>query len=231
MRGILEKTGVFILVALTVFSSLLLTSCNRSFDETEVLEEGEKLLKRAEMLNIVYFGSGIEYHETDEGVGYYYKANTQHLEKLGFDTIEELKKITDETFSKRYAESIYSTVLSSLTSDTSIISPARYYQVFDEKTGAPTHIMVYSKYNNLLKSSVTYDYSTLRVEGSKKQRVNLLIDATVTNADGKSQSVTVTVTLVEDESGWRIDNHTFANYSDYADIYQDLEAQDIKKRK
>ena len=229
MRDILKKTAVLVLLAMIVLLLPTLTSCNRRFDEAEVLEVGENLLKRAEMLNIVYFGSGIEYYDTDEEIGYYRKANAQHLEKLGFGTIDELKKITDETFSERYAGMVYSTVLSSITSETAIVSPARYYQAYDEETGAPSHIMVYSRYNNLLKGDITYDYGTLRVEGSKKARVNLLIDATVTNADGKSQTVTVTVTLIEDESGWRIDNHTFANYNELADVYQDLEDQKIKK--
>ena len=231
MKDILKRITAFILAFVIAFSVLTLTSCNRRFDEAEVLEEGEKLLKRAEMLNIVYFGSGIEYYDTDEEIGYYRKANAQHLEELGFSTIDELKKITDETFSERYAAMVYSTVLSSITSDTAIVSPARYYQVYDEETDAPSYIMVYSKYNNLLTGDITYDYSTLRVEGSKKQRVNLLIDATVSNDEGKSQTVTVTVTLVEDESGWRIDNHTFANYNELADVYRELEDQEIKKKK
>jgi hypothetical protein len=220
---------VLSLATVILLSTLTLTSCNRSFDEAVVLEEGEKLLKTAEMLNIVYFGSGIEYYDNDEELGYYRKANAQHLEKLGFRTIEELKKITEETFSKRYSASVYSTILSPLTNETAIVSPARYYQTFDEKTGEPTYIMVYSRFTPLFKDSVTYDYDTLRVEGSKKEKVNLLIDATVTNSEGQSQNVTLTVTLVEDESGWRIDNHTFANYNALKDAYDELNNQDIKK--
>ena len=232
MKDILKRITAFTLVFVIAFSVLTLTSCNRRFDEEEVLEAAQDLLKRAEMLNIVYFGDGIKYYDTDDQtLGYYRKANIQHLEELGFGTIDELKKITDETFSERYAAMVYSTVLSSITSDTAIVSPARYYQVYDEETDAPSHIMVYSKYNNLLTSDITYDYGTLRVEGSKKQRVNLLIDATVSNDEGKTQTVTVTVTLVEDESGWRLDNHTFANYSELADRYNELENQSNKKNK
>lgn len=228
MTGAHKKIITAILIAAMLLSVFTMTSCNRKFDEAEVLEAAEKLLKTAEMLNKVYYGSGIQYFDSDEEIGYYRKADPNHLEKLGFATIEELKKITEETFTKRYSETVYSTILSSLTDDTSIVSPARYYQVFDEKTNLPTHIMVYSKFTALLKGEIEYDYTTLRVEGSKKEKVNLLIEATVKNTEGLSQKTTVKVTLVEEENGWRIDNPTYANYNAMKDKYDDLKDKEIK---
>ena len=73
-----------------------------------------------------------------------------------------------------------------------------------------------------------YDYSSLRVEKSKKERVYVKVDATVTNSEGKSQQVTLTVILVEEADGWKIDNPTYANYNEAKDRYDELKNQDIK---
>ena len=228
MKNVKDKIISLLLIAVTIVSLFTLSSCNRKYDEEEIIEVSKILLKDAEMLNIVYYGSGIEYFDDEDEKGYYRKANVNHLEELGFSTIDELKKLTDKTFSVGYSSELYSTILSSLATDISIVSPARYYQAYDEETGAPTHIMVYSNFTPMLKDSIVYDYDSLRVEGSKKEKVYVKIDATVTKADGKSQSTTVTVALVEEDDGWRIDNPTYANYNEYKDRYDELNNKDLK---
>lgn len=228
MKNVKNRFISLLLVTVTLVSLFTLSSCNRSYDEEEIIEVSKILLKDAEMLNIVYYGSGIEYFDDEDEKGYYRKANVNHLEELGFSTIDELKTLTDKTFSKGYSSEIYSTILSSLSTDISIVSPARYYQAYDEETGAPTHIMVYSNFTPMLKDSIVYDYESLRVDGSKKEKVYVKIDATVTNADGKSQTTTVTVALVEEDDGWRIDNPTYANYNEYKDRYDELNNKDLK---
>ena len=228
MKNVKNRFISLLLVTVTLVSLFTLSSCNRRYDEEEIIEVSKILLKDAEMLNIVYYGSGIEYFDDEDEKGYYRKANVNHLEELGFSTIDELKTLTDKTFSKGYSSEIYSTILSSLSTDISIVSPARYYQAYDEETGAPTHIMVYSNFTPMLKDSIVYDYESLRVDGSKKEKVYVKIDATVTNADGKSQTTTVTVALVEEDDGWRIDNPTYANYNEYKDRYDELNNKDLK---
>lgn len=228
MKNVKDRIISLLLITVTIVSLFTLSSCNRKYDEEEIIEVSKILLKDAEMLNIVYYGSGIEYFDDEDEKGYYRKANVNHLEELGFSTIDELKKLTDKTFSVGYSSELYSTILSPLATDISIVSPARYYQAYDEETGAPTHIMVYSNFTPMLKDSIVYDYDSLRVEGSKKEKVYVKIDATVTKADGKSQSTTVTVALVEEDDGWRIDNPTYANYNEYKDRYDELNNKDLK---
>ena len=228
MKNVKDRIISLLLITVTIVSLFTLSSCNRKYDEEEIIEVSKILLKDAEMLNLVYYGSGIEYFDDEDEKGYYRKANVNHLEELGFSTIDELKKLTDKTFSVGYSSELYSTILSSLATDISIVSPARYYQAYDEETGAPTHIMVYSNFTPMLKDSIVYDYDSLRVEGSKKEKVYVKIDATVTKADGKSQSTTVTVALVEEDDGWRIDNPTYANYNEYKDRYDELNNKDLK---
>ena len=228
MKGVYNRIVSLALAVLMLFSLLYLTSCNRKYDEEEVVSAAKELLKTAEMLNIVYYGSGIEYFDSDEEIGYYRKANPQHLEALGFKTVEELKKMTEATFSVKLSETVYSTVLSSLTTDTALISPARYYQAYDEKSGEPTYIMVYTNFTPLFKGTITYDYDSVRADGSKKENVYVSVDATVTNQDGLSQRTTVTFTMVEEENGWRINSTTYANYNSLKDKYDELKDQEIK---
>ncbi len=228
MRNEIRKIINLFLIAVMMLSTFALSSCNRRYDEAEVVAATEILLKDAEMLNIVYYGSGIEYYDSDEEKGYYRKANDNHLESLGFSTIDELKALTEKTFSKEYSSILYSTILSPMMSDTSIVTPARYYQAFDEESGEPTHLMVYSNFIPMMKDKIEYDYSTLKATGSKKEKVYVTVEATVTREDGKSQKTTVTITLVEEESGWRIDNPTYANYNEYKDRYDELNNKDLK---
>ena len=228
MRNDTQKNFSLFLIVVTVISVFSLSSCNRRYDEAEVVAAAEKLLKEAEMLNLVYYGSGIEYYDSDEENGYYRKANDKHLENLGFSTIEELKSLTEKTFSKEYSNVLYTTILSPMTNDTSLISAARYYQAYDVETNNPSHIMVYSKFNVMFKDSIEYDYSSLKATGSKKEKVYVTVEATVTREDGKSQKTTVTITLVEEEDGWRIDNPTYANYNEMKDRYDELNNKDLK---
>ena len=224
-----KKALSIILVVLMLLSTLTMTSCNRKFDEAEVISEAKRLLKTAEMLNVVYYGSGIEYIDSEAAIGYYKEAERLHLETLGFHTIGELKEITEQTFSAKYTNTVYTTILSSMKDGITVISNARYYQVYHEETNEPIRIMVNTNFTPMLKGPIEYDYDSMRVEGSKKEKVNLLVDATVSNSEGETQTVTVKVSLVEEENGWRIDAPTYANYNSLAQQYEELQNQDIKK--
>ena len=78
---------------------------------------------------------------------------------------------------------------------------------------------------------ISYDYDSVRVERSKKENVYVKVDATVTNSQGDSQKVTITVVLIEEANGWRICNPTYANYNALNDRYNELENQKIKNNK
>ena len=230
MKMIFKKKTVSVLLIVSfVFSSFIFTSCNRKYDEGEVLAAAEKLIKDAQMLNLVYYGSGIEWYDTEEEKGYYKIANEEHLDSLGFKTIDELKAITEKTFSDEYSNLIYTTILSPLTDGTAIVSPARYYQGYDEETKELTDIMVYSNFTPMWRDSITYDFSSLKVEGAKKEKVYVTINVTVTNSRSETQNTAIKVTLVEEEDGWKIDSPTYVNYNEYQDRYDELNNQKFNK--
>lgn len=231
-----EKAKTVLTILLTiVFVSLIVLlfafsfrEKDRKFDKEEVEAATKELLKDAELLNQIYYGSGIKYYDTDDGkTGYYRKADLAHLEELGFSTIDELKTMTEKTFSDEYSSLLYSTILSSLKEGSTVVTAARYYQAYDEETNQPTEIMVYSKFNIKFKDKIEYDYDSIKAEKSKKDKVYVSVNATVTNSEGKSQNVTLTITLIEEDDGWKIDNPTYANYNSAQDRYNELN-KDLK---
>ena len=220
------KTGTVRLVAILLLAVLVLplSSCNRSYNEQEVLENAETLLKKAEILNEVYYGKGIDYTTSGFADGYYYEANPIHLDKLGFSTIEELKNLTLETFTNGYANQIFATKLNMIQDETGIQEMTRYYQKYDSiNLVTPVCIMVYSKAKVMLKDDISYDYSTLSVSGVKRETVYVTVEATVVRDNGDSQKVTVKLDLIEEAYGWRIDNPCYVNYNDSLDKYKELD--------
>lgn len=221
MRRALKPIVCLLLTALVMLS---LASCNRRYDEDEVIASAEALLRKAEVLNEIYYGHGIQYITSGYVDGYYYEADPIHLNSLGFETIEELKNKTLEVFTYGYAEEIFETKLSMIEDETGVQEMTRYYQRYDgPNLLAPICIMVYSKAPVTFVDEVIYDYTSLRVTGSKKQTVLVKVDATVTNSEGKSQTVTVNLNLIEEDDGWRIDNPCYANYNDSMDKYNELD--------
>ena len=213
MKNLLHKriTTLVLLISL-LLQCFVISSCNRRYDEDEVIEATKDLLKNAEKLNFIYYGEGIRYQEEEDVKGYYRKADTSHLEELGFSTIDELKDLTEATFSDDYSNILYSNFLNALMSNGTLVSATRYYQAYDENTKEPTDIMVHSKYKPMMMGTVTYDYDSISVEKSKKQKVYATVEAIVTNKDGKSKRIEITITLIEEDDGWKIDNPVYANY-------------------
>ena len=132
--------------------------------------------------------------------------------------------MTEKTFTLGYAAEIFATKLSALQDDTGIREMTRYYQKYDGKNfDEPVCIMVYSNAKRQLTSDISYDYSTLRLTGVKRDTVFVTVTATVTAADGKSKEVDIVLNLIEEDNGWRIDNPCYANYSELDDKYSELD--------
>ena len=185
-------------------------SCNRSYDEEEVISAAGELLRSAEILNYVYYGEGIKYYDTDESIGVYKEAQSSHLDELGFHSIDELKTLTEKTFSKEYSAIMYSSVLDTMRDGENIVGYKRYYDNVNES--GKNVFMVNTAYQPLFKSTIVYNYDSIEVDRVKKEKVFLKVSATVINSEGQSREVDIAITLIEEEAGWRIDNPVWANY-------------------
>ena len=186
---------------------------DREYDAAEVEAAAVELLEKSKLLNYIYWGKGIPYVDNKNlSSGSYYPADENYLETIGITTIQQLKDRTEATFSDSMCKWIYSTVLSSVHSDTSVAGLSRYEQVYGgEKNDQPEYIRVYTEADYWLVDEVNYhpDVEALRSEG---QVVYVLVLATVTNPEGKVMNVNLEIGLVEEADGWRLNTPTYARY-------------------
>ena len=216
------------IISLITLIALLcsLISCgekNREYDENEVKQAAEELIRKSDDLNRIFWGEGIGYIEdASYSVGYYYPADIFSLSYYGIETIDDLKDKTQKVFSYSYSQNIFSTVLSSLSDGDGIYAFARYYQKFsDAENKEPECIMVYSNALVLLKDEVYYNFDTLQVVGSKKDTVYVTLSVDI-KRDENTQTRSLKVGLIEEENGWRIDTPTYMSYVENSD-YEDLQ--------
>lgn len=213
----MKKVISLILIITLTILTLSLTSCNRKYDENEILTVSEALIKKSEKLNELYFGKGLDYVDDESTAsGSYYRASDESLDYYGIESIEDLRVLTLSVYTREYAGILFETRLGNFESD-SEISYTRYYQAYGID-GEPTYLMVYIYFYRLMRSSIEFKYETLRVVGSKGDTVYVEIEVLVTNEDGdKTQTQTLTVPLIEESDGWKLDDCTFVNYSEYLD--------------
>lgn len=210
---IVNKTLHILLIFAILLSCFALTSCDREYDEGEVKEALEELLSKIGALNTVYFGRGISYISSPESDGIYSEANFLHLKELGFNTVEELKTLTQSVFTEKYSQSIFDSKLRDITDGENLIQAARYYQKKDFD-GTNICILVDTTAKSIFDDRMTFDLSSICVEGSEGEQVICFVTAEVQNENGDTQLKQLRVVLIEEKDGWRIDNPVFANYSD-----------------
>lgn len=229
VKRMLKRILYFTLIIATLVPVLTFTSCDRKYDEAEVITAATDLLKKSEMLNLVLFGKGIAASGQHQS-GAYREADFLHLNSLGFTTVAGLEEKIREVFTTDYSEYAISTVLSPIRIDGAMVSNTRYYQLYADEINKvdPVCIMVHTEYDYIFTDTVVYDYSTVKVKDVKKKTLFISVMATVTNAEGKSQSTEIVFELIEEDNGWRINTGTFANYNAYRDRYDELKDQDIK---
>ena len=117
---------------------------------------------------------------------------------------------------------IMRTKLSSVSDDDGIQEYSRYYQKYNALDNSEECIMVRKDALVNLTDTVIYDYSSLHVSRVKKDEVFVKISATVITDDGKTQVQEIEISLLEEESGWRINSPTYVRYFDRQQ-YEDLQ--------
>lgn len=212
---------LFIVITLVFLLCFGLVSCDRKYNEEEVLSAARILIEKSMVLNEIYWGKGIPFEPTV--ISLYSEANLFALYELGFYTLDELKIKTHEVFTNAYCENIFE---SSFESETELETHRffhRYYQKYaDENKTEPVSIMVYSKFENLLPDKVEYLYDTLKVSHVERDTVYVSIMAIVTRDEKSVQIKQNVIALKEEENGWRIDSPTYLKYNDKKDEYEDL---------
>ena len=210
-------TSVILVIALIV-SLAVLSFKDRQYDEAEVIAVAKELLPTAGKLYSVYYGNGIAYMSSGHSDGDYREADPFHLATLGIGSVQDLKNMSYATFSSDYCENIFSNYLESYEEDGIVYNWARYVQVYDTSNAeSPAYILVYSKHDGIFEDRMTYDLSSIKAVRSKGEYVYMSVDVIVESIEGETQTATISFTLFEESTGWRIASPAFANYNKYLD--------------
>ena len=209
---IIRKYALCFLVLILSFS---LFSCASDVDGQEIFVENEDgetvledLLEKSKLLNLIYFGDGIPLKENGVKSGVYCEADPIFLEEHGLSDIESIKEETEAIFSPSMCNMLYGRAFENFKTGTSV-SRVRYYE--DDEG----HLMVRTTEESLLNGEVTYDCSSAKIKSTRKNRVTLLMQATVTTSNGLCETETIRVVLQKTADGWRLDCPTYLVY--YAD--------------
>ena len=219
------KNKLFLLTIVVIIALFLCNSCskNREYNETEVIDAAKQLIQKSETLNDIYYGPGIEYVKDESSAnGSYYPADYLSLNRFGIETVNDIKNLTLECFTKEYSALMINTKLSSVSDDEGIQGYSRYYQKYNALDNSEECIMVYKDAVIYLTDTVVYDYSSLAVSRVKGEEVFVKISAEVTDTEGKTQTQEIEISLLEEENGWRINSPTYAKYFDRQQ-YEDLQ--------
>lgn len=178
-------------IILILIFSLSLFSCASVSDE-EAIEIVKDLVSRSEKLNEIYYGKGLSYDPESEveGSGYFTVA-----EDAPYRTKSELISETRGVFSEEMAANII-TVYFDGAESYDVPLYARYI------TGLDGYLTVKADYKNPVQSVYKYDYSTIKLTKNTRNKIK----AEITTVDG---SETVTVELVNEDNGYRIDSPTY----------------------
>lgn len=231
-KGItLRAIALLLLIILPILS---LPSCSLD-DEDAFLAAARDLITRSVELNEIYFGEGIEYDSELGGIGIYYYATDEYLERVGISTVDDLKEITREVFSEEYCRIIFQSAFeginynasedpegdfSGVQSSDSIVY-ARYSsdKIASEGGTGTGRILVnssYKAYDGMLAYSREYDLDSLEIKKVRSRTVTVTLRVTYTLRDGYKDFGSLVGTHEKeivferlDDGGYRINSSTY----------------------
>ena len=220
--------GLFLSISLIIGMIFSLTSCDREYNEDEVIAAATDLIERSVSLKIndIFFGEGIRYDTLTGFVhGNYKEADSYHLSELGFENLSELEYISTTVYTQGCYDAIFKNVLKpSYDADGNIAIYARYTELRDEKTNEFIAFLVNVKYEGkIIEGVAEYHTSTLEIIDVEGEVIRLSVKATVTSPDGeKTQNRTVKFSMLETQDGWRLDSPIYVGYDENYSRYEDL---------
>lgn len=200
MKNILTRAAA--LVAAVVFT-MLLASCARPYDESEIVAASAELIEASYEINTVFFGSGLPAEESDDEV-------LRHLEispDSPYKTKEEIKAATLAVYSPDYAEFLFEKAFVGFSVsvgdgdsvDADSIVDARYVEYGGRL------VMLPLDEEDVMKLDRTYDTSAVTVVSQKRGRATLSVPSFVDGVPAED----ITLTVVMTDGGWRLDTPTY----------------------
>lgn len=201
---------VFSLAVLMLLVLQLLPSCGNTVDEAEIKEAAAALIEASYEINEIYFGDGLPYREeevkyAEEQLGDENDVeNAVYLnvkEDCGFKSVSEIKAATSAVYSKTYCEQLFKVGFEGLQdSEGQLYRYARYVEneYFDLTVR-------YGLEKESRTQGRTYDIDSISVETVGRNFAILRVDSLI----GSSPSAAVTLKIVKEENGWRLDTPTY----------------------
>ena len=198
-------------LAIVLLLSLLisLVGCGKASDE-ELIEAAKPLIEKAQVLDELFSVKGIPTlggKETDT----YLRADASELAKYGFSSYKEMRAYAASFYTEAMLRQFENTFVNSLSNAHGIIRVTYCYDETDQK-GNFIALWVSADGVNYKTDSVTYDFSTLKVEKKLRDAATLSLDATVTNEDGATRVHQKTIRLVREFGEWRLDSNTAISF-------------------
>ena len=198
-----RRTATVFLIALLIVATLAFTSCG-SITDDEAKDIIRELLPKTYELNDILFGPGLPDAKVPGGTDALLYLPVS--EDAPYRTEEELREATLLVFSPDYAESIFELIFSGYSieeseskSESKGVIFARY---FDGDDGI---LRVNVNFEPIVKKSRTYDLDTIEIISKNNRRIIAKVGSIV---DGKAD-VTVKITFLNTDNGWRVDSATY----------------------
>ena len=194
---------------------------NREYDEAEVSLAARNLLEKSIFINEIFWYDGIPTGENQDGITLkaYKRVDKTYLESKGITLFDDIKKLTRGVFSESKSEDLFRIFLAG-SNDESFTGVSHYIPEYliDTETGERKEIGILVNNKRAEDSLVNigekteYDYDSIKVIASEGERVKIEVRCTVTTSDGKTQTRTESMYLIEEDDGWKLDSFSKIAY-------------------
>ena len=173
----------------------------------EIYDEAVALIEASFAINDALLGHGLpvyeigsEYAELNKLYGADDFANYEHVTpETPYREIDDIKAAMAAVYSTDYCQSLYANLFDGFVSGSTLVRA----QYREDSEG----LYLTTDYEPLVTKQRIYDYATMKiVEPSSLDYVNLEIESYL---PGETERMSVTISLVLEEDGWRLDTPTY----------------------
>ena len=184
----------------------------REYSENEVLMAAKGLLLDCGEVNRILWGVGIPVSESEDAQkkGNYTEVDPDWAQMMGIFSVDDLRAFCKEVYAEDICQMVEKTVFSPVKdSEDNVISLVRYY---DQSNDGKKYLMVNTKSTVYFERDAEYLTDTLKIKEVKGEKIYLTVDVLVYNEQNQTQTRTLTFSVLEQGSGWRLSTPTYMTY-------------------
>lgn len=192
--------AIFVSIILIALMAVSMVGCGGP-EEAEAKAIVKDLVERSFELNDIYFGKkGLAYRDSGNPADLYLPV----LETEKYYSKKKLEEATREVYCKDYADSLIQLSLTGIQSPINVDSvKSRFAYVYDDDW-----LYINKDYEYPLEYFTEYDFSTIEITYTSGSFIETTISGKRMTDKGY-ENVTVTLELVNEDNGWRLNNPTY----------------------